>query len=85
MNLRDLSPSWEELSKQDKIALIEKTNLRRVQAFELRTQRKQRKPAVAKKGTTKKLGVDKVAILAKNKMTNEERKNLILLLQADEN
>ena len=81
MKLIELNNQWHSLSREEKLNLIEKTNERRIEAFNVRVAKKAKKTTKRKTSTKKKTPTDIFALLAK--MSPSERENFKLMAQID--
>jgi len=81
MHLRQLKKDWLYLSQEEKISLIERTNERRLAAFDIRIKKsvKGRKSATKRKQTTKKKATAQNLVELMSKMTKEEQENFKLM------
>lgn len=88
MQLSDLKQTWSELTRSQKLAIIEESNDRRIQAFEQRksSSKKKRKKKKSKKSSRKrKKSTPKTAeelMELKKKMSKEEWENFKMMVNS---
>lgn len=84
MRLSQIRKTWSYLSQTEKESLIEATNVRRIEAFNVRKAKATKKKAktTRKKSTSKRAPKTPEGLLELTKnMTPEERKNFELMIQ----
>lgn len=83
MQLIDFKETWNELSRTVKLGIIESSNERRLEAFEISKQKKTRSSSTRKKSRSKTKATPENFIKLMEKMSPEERDNMKMLLAMD--